>query len=294
MATSSDWDLYRTFLAVAEEGSFTRAAQWLLTTQPTVGRQIAALEASLDTKLFTRSTRGLELTDAGRDLKPHVEAMEQAAAAARRDCISETGSNAGVVRLAAGDLVGVEVLPPILADFCGDHPEIEVELVLSNRNEDLLRRGADVAIRMARPTQKALVARRIGTVGIGLFAHRRYVERFGVPTSLNDIGRHRIIGFDQDFHVLMTNPGGPLLRREDFNFRTDNVAAQLAALRAGIGIGAVQTPIAQRDPDLAPVLANAMRFEREMWLVMHEDQARIRRIRLLFDALAKGLSDYLR
>jgi DNA-binding transcriptional LysR family regulator len=92
----------------------------------------------------------------------------------------------------------------------------------------------------------------------------------------------------------MTNPGGPLLRREDFNFRTDNVAAQLAALRAGIGIGAVQTPIAQRDPDLAPVLADAMRFEREIWLVMHEDQARIRRIRLLFDALAKGLSDYLR
>lgn len=294
MATSSDWDLYRTFLAVAEEGSFTRAAQRLATTQPTVGRQIAALEASLDTKLFTRSTRGLELTDAGRDLKPHVEAMEQAAAAARRDCISETGSNAGVVRLAAGDLVGVEVLPPILADFCGDHPEIEVELVLSNRNEDLLRRGADVAIRMARPTQKALVARRIGTVGIGLFAHRRYVERFGVPTSLNDIGRHRIIGFDQDFHVLMTNPGGPLLRREDFNFRTDNIAAQLAALRAGIGIGALQTPIAQRDPDLAPVLADAMRFEREIWLVMHEDQARIRRIRLLFDALTKGLSDYLR
>ena len=287
------WDLYRTFLAVAQEGSFTGAARRLQMTQPTVGRQINSLESMLAASLFIRSSRGLTPTEAGLDLVPLAEAMASAAAAALRQSSADAASASGTVRLAAGELVGVEVLPPLLADFCRTHPKIDLELVLSNRNEDLLRGVADVAVRMIRPVQKALLARRVGTAKMGLFAHRRYVESFGLPKHPSDLVHHRAIGPDRDFHALSTGgPPGSNMRRENFRFRTDNVAAQLAALRAGVGIGACHLKLAERDPDLVPVMSEMFAFEREIWLVMHEDSKRVRRIRLLFDALAGGLAAY--
>ncbi len=295
MGAAPVWDLYRSFLAVAETGSFTAAARRLKTTQPTVGRQIAALEAQLGAALFTRSPRGLVLTSTGQEVVASAETMAAAAAAAERGSSAAAEGESGAVRLAAGDLGGVEVLPPILADFSQAHPRIEVELVLSAHNEDLLRGHADLAVRLARPTQRSLLARRLGSVRVGLFAHRRYVERFGLPLTLADLRLHRAIGFDRDFHVMRTSgPVAAAMRREDFGFRTDSVAAQLAALRAGIGITACQLPIARRDPDLIPVLENEMSFDREVWLVMHEDLRRLRRVRLLFEALDDGLSKYLR
>ncbi|HSV03224.1 MAG TPA: LysR family transcriptional regulator [Phenylobacterium sp.] len=287
------WDLYRTFLAVAQEGSFTGAARRLQITQPTVGRQINSLEAMLGTGLFTRSPRGLKPTEAGLDLVPHAEAMASAAAAALRGSSADVDSISGAVRLAAGDLVGVEVLPQILAEFCHAHPQIELELALSNRNEDLLRGEADVAVRMMRPVQKALLARRVGVAQLGLFAHTRYVEKFGLPQHPSELARHRAIGPDRDFHALRTGgPVGSNMRREDFRFRTDNVAAQLAAMRAGIGIAACHKKLAQRDSSLVPVLPEMIAFEREIWVAMHEDARRVRRIRLLFDAVAAGLAAY--
>ena len=154
---------------------------------------------------------------------------------------------AGTVRLTAGEHVGLEVLPPILAEFAREHPRIELELSLSNRNEDLLRRDADIAVRMAGPSQKALIARRIGSVKIGLFAHRSYVEAHGLPRTPSDFSHHRLIGFDRDMHVLQTTGGAAAkLRREDFAVRTDNIAAQIAMLRAGLGITACQVNVARR------------------------------------------------
>ena len=294
MGAAPVWDLYRSFLAVANTGSFTAAARRLETTQPTVGRQIAALEAQLGAALFTRSPRGLVLTSAGQDLVAQAEAMAAAAAAAQRSSSAAAEGESGTVRLAAGDLVGIEVLPPILAEFCQTHPSIEFELVLSSRNEDLLRGNADLAVRLARPTQQSLLARRLGSVRVGLFAHRRYVERFGLPRTPAELPQHRAIGFDRDFHVMQTSgPAAAAMRRENFGFRTDSVAAQLAALRAGVGIAGCQLPIARRDPDLIPVLESHILFDREVWLVMHEDLRRLRRVRLLYDALEDGLCKYL-
>ncbi len=156
------WDALRTFGEVMRDRTLSSAARKLSLSQPTVGRHIDALEAALGVALFMRSPRGLEPTQEARDLAPHVETMIAAAAALGRTASGEAGGERGVVRVTASEIVGCEVLPGILASLRAAHPGIVLELALTNRNEDLARRDADVAVRMVRPTQSALIARRIG------------------------------------------------------------------------------------------------------------------------------------
>ncbi len=291
-----DWSLYRTFLAVVREGTFSGAARRIGSTQPTVGRQIEALEERLGTKLFSRSPRGLLPTAAAQDLLPHAEAMAAAAAALRRDASGAKSEEHGVIRLTASEFVGLEVLPPILSTFSREHPRVVLEFSLSNRNEDLLKRDADIAVRMARPTQNSLTARRIGSVKIGLFAHRRYVETHGLPKTPDDVSEHHLIGFDRDTHVLRTggDAAAAAALQQNFKIRADSVAAQIAMLRAGAGITACQINVARRDSDLVPVLPNSqLVWEREMWIVLHPDMKRVRRIRLLVDHLTRELTQYV-
>ena len=286
-----DWDHYRAFLAVLTEGSLSGAARALGLSQPTLGRQVAALEASLGVALFTRSPGGLLPTEAARQLQPHAEAMASAVAALVRAATPDDGER-GVVRITASDVIGGTVLPPILAALRESHPRIDIELVLSNRNEDLLRRDADIAVRMARPTQGALHGRRIGASEVRLFASGGYVQTHGQPVSLQDRAGHTVIGYD---HVpayagraVSTFP----ITRELFDVRTDSDLAHLALVQAGVGIGAVQVALARR-LGLVPVLADAFSFPMEMWVVMHEDLKSTRRMRIVFDALVAGLSAYL-
>ena len=285
------WELYRSFLAVVREGSLSGAARRLALTQPTIGRHVDALEQALGAALFTRSQHGLTPTAAALDLVPHAEAMEAAAEALMRTASGEAGAARGTIRLTASDIVGAEILPPILTEFRDRHPGIALELALTNKTEDLLRHEADIAVRMTRPTQSALVARRIGTVRIGLYAHRRYAEAHGLPDSLEAVGGHAVIGFDRDTTSIrgLSSAGMPITR-EIFAFRCDNDLAQLAALRAGYGIGGCQVNIAARNPDLVPVLHDKLMFQLEMWVVMHEDLRASRRVRLLFDHLVEQLA----
>ena len=194
------WELYRTFLEVMRDRSLSGAARRLAISQPTVGRHIDALEAALQLSLFSRSPRGLIPMPAALGLLPHAQTMAAAAAALARAASGEASAEHGVVRVTASEVIGAEVLPKILADFRREHPRVELELALNNRNEDLLRRDADIAVRMARPTQRALIARRIGKARLGLYAHRDYLAKFGAPKSIADIGAHRLIGFDRDDH----------------------------------------------------------------------------------------------
>ena len=196
------WDELRTFLEVMRDGSLSGAGRRLGIAQPTVGRHIDALEAALGLPLFARSPRGLAPTEAAANLAPHVEAMAAASAALARAAAGEASADQGVVRVTASEIVGCEVLPAIFATFHAKSPGVAIELALTNRNEDLSRRDADIAVRMVRPTQSALVARRIGETRIGLYAHRDYLARFGTPTSLDELGRHRLIGFDRDDRAL--------------------------------------------------------------------------------------------
>jgi DNA-binding transcriptional LysR family regulator len=287
------WELYRSFLAVIREGSLSAAARRLGLTQPTIGRHVESLSASLGVALFTRSPAGLQPTPASLDLVPHAETMAAAAEALRRAASGDAADERGTVRLTASEIMGAEVLPPMLARFRARHPGIVIELVLTNRSEDLLRREADLALRMARPRQAALVARRVGGVGIGLYAHRRYAEAQGLPRSLDELAQHPLIGFDRDATSWRSLGETSLaVTRERFAFRSDSDLAQLAALRAGIGIGGCQHPIARRERDLVPVLPRAVRFSLEMWLALHEDLRASRRVRLLFDHLAEELGRY--
>ena len=295
MATPApSWDLYRTFLEVARDGSLSGAARRLGLTQPTAGRHIDALERSLGTKLFTRSHRGLTPTQIALEMVPHAERMTSAQDALQRAASGEARQDRGTVRLTTSEVVGCEVIPGIMSPFCARHPEIVVELAVSNRAQDLLRRDADIAIRMMRPKQEALIARRIGSVRIGLFAHRNYVRARGLPSSIDDAAGHRLIGFDRDEVSYGSLKGSPRPRREQFQYRSDNDMAQIAALRAGIGIGGCMLAIAARDPDLVPVLPRDVLFRLEVWLVMHESSKAVHRIRLLFDHLAEGLDNFVR
>ena len=285
------WDLYRTFLAVVREGSLSAAARRIGIAQPTAGRHVRALEKSVGAPLFTRSQRGLVATEAALALVPHAEAMAAAADALTRVSSGGARGESGTVRLTAGEMMGCEVLPPLLAEFSRRYPRIHLELTLSNRNLDLLWRDADIAVRMVRPTQKSLIVRRVGLVPIGLFAHRRYVDAFGLPKGPEDISRHCLIGFDRDMDV-MHSAGGPKVpfTREQFRFRCDSVAGQLAALRAGAGIGACFVSVGQRNPDLIRVFEHTLNFHREVWLAIHRDAKTTRRIKLLFDHLAARLT----
>lgn len=289
------WELFRTFLEVVRDGSQSAASRRLGLAQPTVGRHIATLEADLGASLFTRSPRGLIPTAAALELVPHAEAMAASAAALCRAASGEAATDRGTVRVTASEIMGCEVLPAILASFRRRYPAIVLELALTNRNEDLLRRDADIAVRMIRPTQKALVARRIGKTRIGLFAHRDYVAAFGLPTAIADLDRHCLIGFDRDDHSFRSvGPLAQTIARASFGFRCDSDPAQFAAVRAGVGIGGCQVNLAARTPELVPVLPDAVRFELEIWIAMHEDLKTTRRVRLLYDHLATGLTSYLR
>jgi DNA-binding transcriptional LysR family regulator len=290
-----NWDELRTFIEVARDGSLSGAARRLGLTQPTVGRHVDALEDALGLTLFTRSPRGLTATPAARNLEPHAEAMAAAAAALERAASGEAAADGGVVRVTASEVVGCEVLPPILAAFHAEHPGIAIELALTNRTEDLARRDADIAVRMVRPTQSGLVARRIGSSRLALYAHRDYLARFGTPRSLADIRNHAVIGFDRDNRSFRSaGDFAQSLRREDFGFRCDSDLAQLAALRAGVGIGGCQENIARRTPELVAILPNTVQFALEVWLVMHRDLKTTRRVRLVFDRLASGLTAYVK
>jgi DNA-binding transcriptional LysR family regulator len=287
------WDLYRSLLAVLRQGSLSAAARDLDLTQPTLGRHIAEIEEALGVSLFVRSQSGLAPTEAALLLRPHAEAMEVAAAALARTASGGADEPRGVVRVTASEMIGVEVMPPILARFREAHPGIVVELALSNLNQDLSRRDADIAVRMARPTQSALVAKKLGNVGISLYAHTSYLTRAGTPHSADDLARHTLIGFDVDpWSLRYFRQSGLSVSRDIFALRSDSEHAQLAALRAGFGIGGCQNGIARRDPNLVPILPGVFRFSLEMWLVMHENLRASRRVRLLYDHLAEHLRAY--
>ncbi len=295
MTDAVPWELYRSFLAVARHGSLSGAARALRLTQPTLGRHVDLLEQALGTPMFTRSPQGLIATDTARALVPIAEAMESAAEAMTRTASGHPGDIAGVVRITASEVVGAEVLPEILAAFAEHYPKIAFELHLSNRREDLLRRDADIAVRMVRPTQDGLVASLLGETVIGFYAHRRYLEAHGVPEGWADLGRFRLIGFDRDpVPVKAAEASGVQVTREMFSLRTDSDLAQLAALRAGYGVGVCQIGIARRDRALVRVLPEAFAVPLETWLVMHQDLRANGRVRLVFDHLAEGLKAYLR
>ena len=291
-----DWNLYRTFLAVLQDGSLSGAARRLGLAQPTVARHVEALEADLGVELFLRSRLGLVPTDKALDLRPLVETLAATSAALLRSAkagSAKAGTDdvAGIVRISASEMVGLEHLPPILARLRRDHRHLAIELVLSNAAHDLLRRDADIAVRMFAPEQEVLVARRLPSIPLGLYAHADYLARRGTPFTVEDMREHDLIGFDRETPAIRAVVERyPFLSRPAFALATDSDFAQLAAIRAGLGIGVCQVPIARRDPALIRVLPGVLDLPLDVWIVMHEDLKRSRHCRIVFDALVAGLA----
>jgi DNA-binding transcriptional LysR family regulator len=297
MTSNIEWELYRTFLGVLREGSLSGAARALGVAQPTVGRHVAALEAALGLVLFTRSQTGLLATEAALALRADAEAMESTAAALARTASGlrdRPDAVGGTVRIGVSEMIGVEVMPAIVAALGRRHPALQVELVLDNRVQDLLKREVDIAVRMTPPRQEQLVARRIGTIELGLYATPEYLARRGTPARMGDLARHAVIGYDVPTPFMReASKALPGIARDDLAVRTDSHPAQLALVRAGAGIGACQVPLAARPPALVRVLADAFALRLDTWVTMHEDLRASPRCRVAFDALVAGLDDYV-
>lgn len=293
-----NWDLYRSFLSVLKEGSLSGAARALGLTQPTVGRHIDALEQALGLSLFTRSQAGFIATDAAHALLPYAETLASASSALLR-AASGMGPGAdaqisGTVRVTASEVVSVEVLPPLLAKLRDTHPGITIQLAVSNRIENLLRRDADIAVRMQRPEQDVLVARRVGNIELGFHAHRRYLERHGTPQNWEEMAQHALLGIDSE--NAFTRKLQPLLgdlAASHFALRSDSDLVHLASIRAGLGIGICQVRLAARDPDMVRLVPDLFNIPLETWLAMHENLRSNPACAAVYTALAAGLEDYI-
>jgi DNA-binding transcriptional LysR family regulator len=263
-------------------------------TQPTIARHIEALETSVGLELFVRSRQGLSATEGALELKPYAEAVAAASAAMMRVASGQGKAVKGTVRVTASEIIGAEVLPPILTALRERYPELEIELVLSNSVDNLLRRDADIAVRMVEPAHEALVIKRIGTVTLGLYARQRYLDRVGRPHSLQSLEQHSLIGFDREtpeIRSMRQRVRG--LEKVRFAFKANSDIAQLMAIRAGFGIGICQAALARRDPDLERVLPGSFEFKLGVWLAMHENLRSAPRCRAVFDGFAAGLKTHV-
>ena len=295
ISEAASWDHIRSFLAVLEEGSLSRAARVLSLTQPTLSRHIDQLEASLGGPLFTRSPRGLIPTDKARMIEPHARTIAASAAAMARAASGAAGEMTGAVRISASEVVGIELLPEMLMPLREAYPGLAFEIVPTNESSDLLRRDTDIALRMVRPQQGALLARKVGDVLLGLFARRDYLDTYGTPKNLKDIAGHALIGFDQETISVQALRGmGLTLDRASFAWRTDSDLAQTNLIRAGAGIGVCQAGLARRHSGLVRVLPEAFSFPMETWVTMHEELKGVTRMKAVFDHLCETMSAYIR
>lgn len=287
-----DWSYVRSFVTVVREGSLAGAARALRLTHPTVRRHIDEFELALGQPLFLRSRMGLRPTELAQAMLPAAEAMTVAFRYMARSADTDVRSVAGTVRVTASEIIGVEVLPPILARLRALHPALLVELHVTDKVEDIMRYDADIAVRMTRPVQDDLVVRKLARIELGLFASVGWCGENRIPSSLDELesggvligdDRNRTIADGLTAHGLDPD-------RISYSLKTDSTIAQLAAVTAGIGCGIVQVPLAEKRglvrllPDLSGWL--------DVWLAVHPGQRDVARVRLVADYLASWMQDY--
>ena len=285
-----DWNRARAFLVTAEEGSFSAAARALGTTQPTVGRQVAALEQELGVSLFERVGTSLELTSTGLDLVEHVRMMGDAATRISLTATGQSLSVVGKVSITASEAISAHLLPPILGRLRVDHPGIEIEIVASNEPRDLHRREADIAIRNFRPSQHDLIARKIRDTRAHFYAAPAYLERIGPLSSPEDLSRAELFAFDRsDIMIDGLAALGLEITRRQFPIVTDNHLVQWELCKHGVGICIMMEEIGGAEPRVQRVLPDLLSIPIPIWLVCHRELQTSRRIRLVFERIAEGL-----
>ncbi|MCA0011431.1 LysR family transcriptional regulator [Mesorhizobium sp. B292B1B] len=288
-----DWNLIKSFVTVAETGSLSAAARKLSASQPTLGRHISELEQALGVILFRRGRSGYAMTEAGATLFERGKAVSEQASAFSLLALGSVEAIEGTVRIAASEVVAAYVLPDMMARLGIEEPGIEVEIVASNQVENLLRRDADIAIRMVKPAQNELVARKVCDIALCACAALAYLDRCGRPRQPADLLDHALIGFDRSDEMIrgFTHFGIPVTRNS-FRFRADNQIVLWEAVRAGNGIGLGQEPLAERDPLVEKVLPALPLPSLPVWLAMHRDVRTSVRIRRVADFLHEELKCY--
>jgi DNA-binding transcriptional LysR family regulator len=282
-----DWNRARAFLVTAEEGSLSAAARALGMAQPTLGRQVDALELELGIVLFERVGRGLELTPGGLELLDHVRAMGDAASRVALVAAGQSQSIEGTICIAASELYAAKLLPPVLAKLRTLEPGINVEVVASNAPSDLKRREADIAIRNFRPTEPDLIARKIGDGEARLYATPQYLARLGGPQGPYDLRDADFIGFDRGEGLLNAlNAMGFNLKLKNFPITSENHLVTWDMVRQGLGIGIVDKRIGESEPLVVQVLPDLEPIVFPIWLVAHRALNSSRRVRMVFDLLA--------
>ena len=286
-----DWALVQAFVAVAETGSLSGAARKLGLTQPTLGRQVAAMEAALGLDLFHRQPRGMAPTDTALALLPSAKAMEAAAQELSLAAAGQSATPGGTVRITASIFASHYTLPPILADLRAQAPEIALELVPSDTTENLLFREADIAVRMYRPTQLDVITRHIGAFEIGLFAATSYLDRVGRPQTLGDVLAMDIVGYDRNDAIIRGfQAGGVTVTRDSFAMRCDAQANYWELVRAGCGAGFCQTGVGRGDPGVEEIALGVDIPSLEVWLTSPEAIRHSPTVARVWDALATGLA----
>lgn len=290
-----DWTLIRSFLAVAETGSLSAAARLLRSSQPTIGRHVAELERDLGVTLFRRGLGGYELTDAGGSLLGHATTVREAVDRFSLQASGREERIAGTVRISASEVVATLILPTYLARFMDEEPGIEIELVGSNQVDNLLRRDADIAVRMVNPSQEELVARKVADIPMGFCAHKNYADRYGLPETPFDLLNHRLIGQDRaDDFVRGFREFGAEIDRHAFHFRSDDQVILWQAVLSGVGIGIAQMPLIQRHLELVTFLPDVPLPVLPVWITCHKDVRHNPRFRRVADFLHAALSDFAR
>ncbi len=277
-----DWNDLRHFLALSRAGSLAGAARILGVEHSTVGRRLASLESALGTKLFTRTSEGLLLTEVGRDILAHVERMEQGALAVERRASGEDKRLEGIVRLTTSEgFTGF--LVKRFTELRARHPDLLVEVLSGNESLDLARREADLAVRLVKTVQPDLICKRITGCGWSLYAAESYVARAGVPKSATDLSGHEIVGFDETMSGV---PGAKWLEAHGqgarFVIRGNSIVSVLNATLVGMGIGALPCFLGSAEPTLRRITSTVI-GTRDVSLVYHPDMARVARVRAVMD-----------
>lgn len=284
--TQIDWNLIRAFLAVADCGSLSGAAKTLASSQPTLSRQIAEMEEKAGMALFERTARGLRLTRAGEALTEHARQMQTAALALAAKAAGQNPDLSGTVRLTASEMTSARLLPGMLSGLRRAHPEIQVELLVSNAVENLLERQADIAIRHAKPGQGSLIARKAGELEMGAFVHADYLAEKGGYIDPGKPADYDWIGLDRsDLLLKRFRKAGFAVSREFFRFRCDNHYVGWQAAVAGMGIGFAPCAIARKSPDMVQVLQEIPIPPMPVWIAAHRELRASPRIRLVFEFL---------
>jgi len=294
MNREPDWSLWRSFAAVVEHGSLSAAARAIGLSQPTLGRHVEALESAVGLALFERTLTGFRPTAAALRLHDPVLRARTALAEASLAAEGATSSLAGTVRLTSSTVACSYVLPPMLLQLRLEFPEIALEVVPSDSAENLLLREADIAVRMFRPTQLELIAKRIGEIPIVPCAHQTYLDRRGTPEVTAELADHDLLGFDRSDQILLAARSmGFALTRDDFSIRTDSQTAFWELCKAGLGIGFAQAGLVHDTPGMVALLPGFSAPPLEIWLTTHKELFTSPRIRAIYDRLGAHLSSYI-